>query len=82
MEIKIGIKKTLNGYCAWFKIGVQTFSLQERDTMKEAQWYAEQLDTAFLNFYKDTIRSTGTFLREDLNPDFLKTIDKINENLK
>lgn len=82
MEITTGIRKDLNGYCAWFKIGVQTFYLQERDTKKEALWYAEQLDTAFLNLYKDAIRSTGTFLKEDLNPDFIKTIENINKNLK
>lgn len=81
MKIETGTQKTAGGHCAWFTIGVQTFFLQTVDTKKEAKFFSGMLDKALENLYKDAIRSTGTFLREDLNPSFLETIDKINKNL-
>ena len=54
-DIKTGVRKSFNGHQAWFKIGCQTFFLQECEsengtTSKEyAKWYQTQLKTAFEN---------------------------------
>lgn len=52
------------GFTEWLKPFEQVYVLTE-DELEEV--------------IKDAIRSTGTFLREDLNPEFLKTIDNIEK---
>jgi len=47
--IELDIKKTFDGYCSTFKIGVQTFSLKEVETKREAKWYCEMLEHVFSN---------------------------------
>jgi hypothetical protein len=37
----------MEGWCAQLTIGVQTFSLATRYTKREADWYCQQLLTAF-----------------------------------
>ena len=55
MKVKIRIKKTIDGHCVEFTIGVQTFSLSEqldREGMTSYQytkWYKRCLETAFKN---------------------------------
>lgn len=54
-KIETGIRKSFNGHQAWFKIGAQTFFLQECEkeegmtSRKYAKWHQKMLDVAFKN---------------------------------
>jgi len=51
-NVTTGTVVTLEGYAAWFKIGVQTFQLYEVETLEEAEWTEGCLITAFQNLEK------------------------------
>lgn len=47
-KIEYGTAESIHGgYSAWFKIGVQTFSLSPAETKGEAEWFVGCLKTAF-----------------------------------
>jgi hypothetical protein len=51
-KVKIFVIGVKGFWMAQFTIGVQTFTVCERETKKEALWYAKQLRTAFKNLDK------------------------------
>lgn len=57
--VEVGIRETMNGYQAFFNIGVQTFFLQAcedetKDVSKaHAIWYKDMLEIAFMNLIND-----------------------------
>jgi len=53
--VTTGTKKQPDGtWCAWFRIGVQTFALTSVEDKSHALWYKEMLDIAFKNLFKGT----------------------------
>lgn len=49
LKVETGYKKGLQGWTAFFTIGVQTFSLGDLESEERARWYKEMLDIAFAN---------------------------------
>jgi len=47
--MKIEVVERVDGWAVSFTIGVQTFFLSSVETRKMAEWYAENLRTAFKN---------------------------------
>ena len=58
-KFETGIKSDGEGHCAWFKIGVQTFTLRTVycegpiTSKKHAEWYESMLKTALGNLQND-----------------------------
>lgn len=60
LPVTFGTAKDISGeYKATFTIGVQGFALQPNGDKKHAEWYVEQLQTAFQNFHKLSTGGTG-----------------------
>lgn len=71
MEVKFKTVKTFGGWAARFTIGVQSFTLADTDTKKQAQWYCDQLKTAFKNLLRMHITNQLD--------DILKEIKDVND---
>lgn len=49
LSVKVFVPPRHRPYRACFTIGVQTFYVCERETLKEARWYVKMLKIAFKN---------------------------------
>lgn len=59
MEVKYFTRLGIRGeWQAGFTIGVQTFYLEENGDQQHADWYVEQLNTAFSNLLGKSVKAT------------------------
>lgn len=54
--VTTGVSKSIEGYSAWFRYGVQTFSTIDRNTKKEATFYENMLRHMFKLMGFKTVR--------------------------
>lgn len=77
--ITIGIEEEFKGfYRIYIDInGIKLNTTEHFKELKDAENLEEKLDNALDEYDKELLRNNGVLLKEDLNPEFLKTIEKI-----
>lgn len=77
LKVETGYKKGLQGWTAFFTIGVQTFSLGDLESEERAKWFKSMLDIAFSKL----LAPTGLFTRKQVQFAFYGACNMINNIL-